>query len=233
MTKSFTAQATAFSAATLLAFGLTMASTDTAQAASKTGNFLLGAAAGAAGLAVLGHIAKNKRRERVYYAPAPRRYYKPRRYYTPRAISNPETRRVQEALNILGFNVGAVDGISGRGTRAGISGFQASIQQPATGYLTEMQKGVLFQRAQARMTGQPAYPAPAAAPGAYPAAPAPAPVAAPGAYPAAPAPVAAPGYNPYNAPAQPPAAAPAPAYNPYNAAPAPAAPVPAAPAPGQ
>ncbi len=232
MTKNLTAQATAFSAATLLAFGLTMASTDTAEA-GKTGNFLLGAAAGVAGAAIVHGLAK-RRRQRVYVSPAPRRrYYKPRRrYYKPRALPNPEVSRIQESLNILGFNVGAVDGVSGRGTRAGISGFQASIQQPATGYMTEMQKAVLFQKAQARMTGQPAYPAPApaAAPG-YPAAP------------PAPAPVAAPGYNPYNAPAQPPAAAPipvapvpaapAPAYNPYNAAPAPAAPIPAAPVPGR
>lgn len=218
MTNKLTAQATAFSAAALLAVGLTFTATDNAQAASKTGNFLLGAAAGAAGLAVLGHMAKNRRRERVYYTEPRRRYYAPRRYYKPRAYSNPETRRIQEALNILGFNVGAVDGVAGGATRAGISGFQASIQQPATGYLTEMQKGVLFQRAQAAMTGQPAYPAPAAAPAM---APAPAP---------APAPAAAPAYNPYNAPAQPPAAAPAPAapapaapapaYNPYNTPPA-------------
>lgn len=239
MTNKLTAQATAFSAVALLAAGLTMAATETAQA-GKTGNFLLGAAAGAAGLAIIGGLAK-RRRERVYYSRPVRRYSRPRRYYKPRAVSNPETRRIQEALNILGYNVGAVDGVSGRGTRAGASGFQASINQPATGYLTEMQKGVLFQKAQAMMTGQPVYPNPAmAAPVRMaPAMAAPVPMAP---RPMAPAPVAAPGYNPYNAPAQPAAAppamapamappAPAPAYNPYNAPPAPAAPVPAAPAP--
>lgn len=75
----------AFSAATLLALGLTVAAPQQAQAASKTGNFLLGAAAGAAGLALL-HGATRPRPRGYYYQPRPvRRYYRPapRRYYAP------------------------------------------------------------------------------------------------------------------------------------------------------
>ncbi len=76
-----------FAAAGLLAMGIAVSAPGEAQAASKTGNFLLGAAAGAAGLAVIHGLNKN-RAPRRYYRPAPRRYYyapRPRRYYAPAA----------------------------------------------------------------------------------------------------------------------------------------------------
>jgi hypothetical protein len=216
----------ALTAAALFAAGITLSTPHQAQAASKTGNFLLGAVAGAAGLAVLHGISKKKRR---VYEPAPRRYYRrapARRYYAPRTPPSPVTMKIQESLNILGFNVGAVDGRAGPATRAGARAFQVSINQPATGYLTEMQKSILFQKAQAVLTGVPANPAPPAGYPAASAAPA-APAYAPP--PAAPAPAAPATY------ATPPAA---PAYTPPPATAAPAAPAyvpppPIQPAPAQ
>ncbi len=85
----FTGRAFALAAASVFAVALTASVPDQARAASKTGNFLLGAAAGAAGLAVLHGLKKNRRYERRYYQPAPRRYYAPppRRYYAPAAWS--------------------------------------------------------------------------------------------------------------------------------------------------
>ena len=76
----FSGRATAFAAASVFALGLVAATPQEAQA-GKTGSFLLGAAAGAAGLAALSHITKPRRRYyeprpvRRYYAPAPRRTY--------------------------------------------------------------------------------------------------------------------------------------------------------------
>ncbi len=200
----------ALTAAAIFAAGITLASPNQAQAASKTGNFLLGAAAGAAGIAIIHGLNKKRRAER-----APRRYYRrapARRYYKPRAAPSAMTSKIQESLNVLGFNVGVVDGLSGPATRAGSSQFQMSIGQPATGYLTELQKSILFQKAQAVLTG-----AAPAGPAGYPAAPA--------GYPAAPRAAAAPGYAPL-----PPGVAPG--YAPPPSAPgvAPVYPVPAAPA---
>lgn len=90
-------RAIAFAAASIFALGLAAATPQEAQAASKTGNFLLGAAAGAAGLAILGNARRNRqpryyqpRPVRRYYRPAPRRYYRPAapRRYAPSAWSN-------------------------------------------------------------------------------------------------------------------------------------------------
>ncbi len=84
----FSGRAVTFTAAGLLAMGLAVSTPGEAQAASKTGNFLLGAAAGAAGLAIIHGLNKNRRAPRRYYQPAPRRYYyqpAPRRYYAPAA----------------------------------------------------------------------------------------------------------------------------------------------------
>ncbi len=210
----------ALTAAAVFAAGMALSTPQPVQAASKTGNFLLGAAAGAAGLAIIHGL--NKKRKRTYYERAPRRYYRrapARRYYAPRAAASPMVMKVQESLNILGYNVGAVDGRAGPATRAGARAFQMSINQPATGYLTELQKGILFQKAQAILTGVPANPAPAGYPTA--AAPGYAPAPRPAAPPTYAAPPAAPAYAP------PPAAAPAPA------APAYVPPPPIQPAPAQ
>lgn len=65
-----------------------------------------------------------------------------------RGVANTEVMKVQESLNLLGFDAGRPDGVSGRRTRQAISQFQASIQNPQTGKLTELQKSVLFKQAE-------------------------------------------------------------------------------------
>lgn len=62
-----------------------------------------------------------------------------------------QAREVQTALNHFAFNVGTPDGVLGRQSRAGISGYQAYLGFPVTGELTEFQRQVLitaYQRAQ-------------------------------------------------------------------------------------
>jgi hypothetical protein len=54
-----------------------------------------------------------------------------------------ERLQIQTALNNRGFNVGAVDGILGKGSRAGIRAFQASLGEPQTGQLTAAQFAAL------------------------------------------------------------------------------------------
>ncbi len=61
-----------------------------------------------------------------------------------------ETRlRVQARLNELGHDVGPADGIFGRGTRRGISRYQASLGANRTGYLTRAQADLLLSGAPA------------------------------------------------------------------------------------
>ena len=56
-----------------------------------------------------------------------------------------ETRKkIQSRLNELGFNVGPVDGIFGRGTRRGISQYQKSIGERQTAILTKDQAARLL-----------------------------------------------------------------------------------------
>lgn len=62
-----------------------------------------------------------------------------------------QTRDMQEALNYFFFNVGVPDGVAGRQTRNGVSQFQAYLNFPATGDITEFERQVLttsYQRAQ-------------------------------------------------------------------------------------
>lgn len=75
-----------------------------------------------------------------YNPPPPRRVVK-HQYY-----DRAEARRIQQALNVLGFNAGVPDGVIGRGTRQAISGFQYQINARPTGVLTAKQKIILFDR---------------------------------------------------------------------------------------
>ena len=62
-----------------------------------------------------------------------------------------QTRDMQEALNFFFFNVGVPDGVAGRQTRNGVAQFQAYLNFPSTGDITEFERQVLttsYQRAQ-------------------------------------------------------------------------------------
>jgi len=72
------------------------------------------------------------------------------------AAPNPawqQTRDMQEALNFFFFDVGVPDGVAGRQTRNGVAQFQAYLNFPATGEISEFERQVLttsYQRAQLR-----------------------------------------------------------------------------------
>ncbi|KPQ07870.1 MAG: putative peptidoglycan binding domain [Rhodobacteraceae bacterium HLUCCA12] len=77
------------------------------------------------------------------------------RYTTQRVIvtspQRQQNREVQTALNHFGFNVGAADGSIGPQTRAGITRYQAYLEFPQTGQLTDFERMVLlgaYQRSQ-------------------------------------------------------------------------------------
>ena len=53
--------------------------------------------------------------------------------------STAERVEIQQALADQGYNIGTIDGVLGPKSRAAISGFQASIGEPATGQLTATQ----------------------------------------------------------------------------------------------
>jgi len=55
---------------------------------------------------------------------------------------------IQAALNTLGYEAGAVDGVIGRGTRKAIRTFQLEIEGDPTGHLTGKQKIILLDRAE-------------------------------------------------------------------------------------
>jgi hypothetical protein len=57
--------------------------------------------------------------------------------------SRGERIQIQTALNNLGYNVGTVDGVLGKRSRAGIRAFQASRGEPQTGQLTAAQYAAL------------------------------------------------------------------------------------------
>ena len=177
------------SAAALIASAVMISAPDPAFAGKKTDKVLLGVAAGAAGLALLHALSKKKKARPpvVVAAPPPPRTYRPRPrrpvsgYYPrprprppvynprPRAQYSAQTMQIQQSLTALGYNVGIADGLMGRGTRAGIRQFQASLGQRATGYMTPQQQSLLFQRAAGG--ARPPAPAPVGYPGYRPATP--------------------------------------------------------------
>jgi hypothetical protein len=139
-----------------------------AEAGKRTRAGVLGAVIGAGAVLGLHALTKKRRRTKViheyerapvYYERAPRRYYRRAPRYAP--VATRENRKIQESLNLLGFNVGVVDGVSGPDTRRGIADFQASMGQPATGRLTELQKSVLFKNAEDQLVSGGAGAAPA------------------------------------------------------------------------
>ncbi|WP_372610902.1 peptidoglycan-binding domain-containing protein [Aquicoccus sp.] len=101
-----------------------------------------GLVGGIIGGALMNEAAKNNRsKQRVYRTTRP-------------AVSSSQreqNREVQSALNHFSWNVGSTDGVLGSRSRAGISQYQAFMQFPVTGKLTELERTILvtsFQRAQ-------------------------------------------------------------------------------------
>ncbi len=106
--------------------------------ASDAGKIAVGA------IAALGiySILKNKNNGQAQAAPAPRQQPAP-----PRNTYNPvreENRRLQSALNGVGFNAGGADGIVGPQTRSAISAYQAHMGFPVSGELNAFQREQLL-----------------------------------------------------------------------------------------
>lgn len=70
----------------------------------------------------------------------------PNRQSTPKAKANPQTRKVQLALNNIGFNAGNPDGVYGKRTGQAIAQFQSSIGRTASGRLSPEEMDILFER---------------------------------------------------------------------------------------
>lgn len=120
-------------------------------------------AAGVVG-AILLH--KHHKRHQAAPRPAPRRVYKPvrrnththtRRAPAPQKIDWAARTRIrgqQEALNLLGYNAGVEDGISGRVTKGAIRDFQQDNGLASTGRLTPAQERLLQRKVDAHLSAQ-------------------------------------------------------------------------------
>lgn len=98
-------------------------------------------------------VRKNRvvRNKRIYKKPrtivrrAPAQPVKQAR--APRNSFNQDVLNQQEALNLLGFDAGRPDGVTGRRTRAAVSQFQAANGLPPTGQFTPQGLALLTQQA--------------------------------------------------------------------------------------
>ncbi len=112
----------------------------TERAAADFGDAVAGAIIGGV---IVNEVNKNKQRQKtstkVYRAPV-------------NTYARAEAREIQSALNYFGFPAGTPDGVLGRRSRGAISQYQAHLNYPITGYLTEYEKNFLlgsYHRAQA------------------------------------------------------------------------------------
>ncbi len=127
-----------------------LALTPATQVAADIGDGIVG---GLVGGAVSGIIVNEsaKHRERQRQQQRPRVIYKkaPRaKSYSP---ARAQVRETQVALNYFGFPAGTPDGVRGRNTRNAVSQYQAHMNYPITGYLTEYERQFLvssYHRAQ-------------------------------------------------------------------------------------
>lgn len=100
-----------------------------------------GLVGGLVGGAISGIIVNESAKHRERQRAKPRVVYKtvPRSYSPARA----HVRENQVALNYFGFPAGTPDGVRGRNTRNAVSQYQAHMNYPITGYLTEYERQFL------------------------------------------------------------------------------------------
>lgn len=126
---------------------LALASAMTLSAATETladvGDAIVG---GIIGGVIVNEANKNRQRQtkRVYRAPA--------NAYSP---ARAEAREIQTALNYFGFPAGTPDGVLGNRSRGAISQYQAHLNYPVTGYLTEYEKSFLLSSYHRAIAGGP------------------------------------------------------------------------------
>ncbi len=98
------------------------------------------------GGAIVNEANKNKRRTTT------KRYYKaPKKGMS--SAQREANREVQTSLNHFQWNVGSADGVMGRNSRAGISQYQAFMQFPVTGKLTDLERSILVTSYQKALMG--------------------------------------------------------------------------------
>ncbi len=78
------------------------------------------------------------------------------------APSRAEIEKIQESLNLLGYDAGSVDGSMGQKTQQAISKFQGDKQLPQTGHLSAAEQQLLFKDVDARRTRTVSTPVPIA-----------------------------------------------------------------------
>lgn len=107
-------------------------------ASADVGDGIVG---GLVGGAISGIIVNESAKHRERQRAQPRVVYKkvPRTYSPARA----HVRENQVALNYFGFPAGTPDGVRGRNTRNAVSQYQAHMNYPITGYLTEYERQFL------------------------------------------------------------------------------------------
>jgi peptidoglycan hydrolase-like protein with peptidoglycan-binding domain len=99
---------------------------------------------GIIGGVIVNEAAKNRQRtvKKVYRAPV-------------NSAARAEAREIQTSLNYFGFPAGTPDGVLGRRSRAAISQYQAHLNYPVTGYLTEYEKSFLLSSYNRAIAGGP------------------------------------------------------------------------------
>lgn len=128
----------------VLAVAAAMSVSFAARTSADVGDAIVG---GIIGGVIVNEANKNRQRQqtkRVYRAPA--------NAYSP---ARAEAREVQTALNYFGFPAGTPDGVLGRRSRAAISQYQAHLNYPVTGYLTEYEKTFLLSSYNRALAGGP------------------------------------------------------------------------------
>ena len=105
-------------------------------------------AAGIIGGIIGGAIVNESRKNRTT-----KRYYKSKKKPRVSTAQRNANREVQTSLNHFQWNVGSPDGVLGRNSRAGISQYQAFMQFPATGQLTELERSILVASYQKAILG--------------------------------------------------------------------------------
>ncbi|MCG6884506.1 MAG: peptidoglycan-binding protein [Silicimonas sp.] len=111
------------------------------RASADVGDAIVG---GIIGGVIVHEATKNrqKRTTKVYRAPA-------------KSYARAEARQIQKALNYFGFPAGKPDGVLGRQSRTAISQYQAHMNYPVTGYLTEYEKSFLLNSHNRALAGGP------------------------------------------------------------------------------
>lgn len=121
--------------------------TSTAPAPARADNNL---AAGIVGAIVGGAIVNEAHKRKKYKK---KRYYSTKKKPKMSSAQREANRDVQRSLNHFQWNVGAPDGALGRNSRRGISQYQAFMNFPVTGKLSELERNILVTSYQKAILG--------------------------------------------------------------------------------